>query len=391
VGPFEFSKDISPSLKRRGGCASNKKSRSHQSGADGVVSSAPNFSLGCALSGLRFAPPRPLLSKVASRRLFKSYNRSPRIIAIVDAPGWAHDFKTRNLARVLHPDFEIVERFQNEITHLDLEQSDLILVYYWHQLSRMSVPPAEIKRYREKLLCGICGHYELDGPMRGPGLDSLHQFASAVYVNNLCLAREFSPLLNMPVFYTPNGVDTTFFRPGTDRLASITWGGFRVGWAGSLSNQGRELRGYDDFIVPAVQRVAGTELVTAAREDRWRSAEEMREFYQSLDVYVCASRFEGTPNPCLEAAACGIPLITTRVGNMPQLIRDGVNGFLVERTVDDFANRLALLKDNPPLREKMRRAARAHITGWDWKLQAENYRKMFEEVLLRNENGRSTR
>ena len=131
--------------------------------------------------------------------------------------------------------------------------------------------------------------------------------------------------------------------------------------------------------------------MTAAREDRWRSAEEMREFYQSLDVYLCASRFEGTPNPCLEAAACGIPLLTTRVGNMPELIRDGINGFLVKRTVDDFANKLALLKDNLPLREEMRRAALAYTAAWDWKLQADNYRKMFEEVLLTKESGRSPR
>ncbi|HYR42382.1 MAG TPA: glycosyltransferase family 4 protein [Terriglobia bacterium] len=315
-------------------------------------------------------------------------NRSPRILAIVDAPGWAHDFKTRNLARVLHPEYEIVERFQNELTPVDLEQSDLVLVYYWHQFSRMSIPPVEIKRYREKLLCGICGHYELDGPMRGPGIDSLHQFASAVFVNNPYLLREFGPLLNMAVFYTPNGVDTAFFRPGPDRVVSA---GFRAGWAGSLSNQGRELRGYDAFIVPAVKRVEGSELITAAREDRWRSPEEMREFYRSLDVYLCASRFEGTPNPCLEAAACGIPLVTTRVGNMPELIRDGINGFLVEPTVDDFANKLSLLKQDVRLREKMGRAACTHIAGWDWKIQANTYRKMFKEVLLGKRNDRSTR
>ena len=305
-------------------------------------------------------------------------NHSPRVLVIVDAPGWAHDLKTRNLARVLHPDYEIVERFQNEFTNQDLEQSDLVLVYYWHQFSRMSIPPAEIKRYRKKLLCGICGHYEIDGPMRGPGLDSLHQFASAVFVNNLYLLREFEPLLNMAVFYTPNGVDTAFFHPGPDRAPSAR---FRAGWAGSLSNQGREVRGYDALIVPAIKRVEGAELVTAAREDRWRSHDEMLEFYRSLDVYLCASRFEGTPNPCLEAAACGIPLVTTRVGNMPELIQDGINGFLVERTVDDFADKLTLLKEDPRLREEMARAARTHVTCWDWKVQANNYRKMFEEVL----------
>src|SRR5882672_4021022 len=107
----------------------------------------------------------PILRKV---QFVYTKGRSALVLVIVDAPGWAHDFKTRNLARVLHPEYEIVERFQNELARQDLEQSDLILVYYWHQFSRMSIPPAEIKRYRRKLLCGICGHHELDGPLRGP-------------------------------------------------------------------------------------------------------------------------------------------------------------------------------------------------------------------------------
>ena len=307
-------------------------------------------------------------------------SRSRRILVIVDAPGWAHDLKTRNLAQALLPDYEIVERFEKELTRQDLDQSDLIVVYYWHQFSRLSIPPEEIQRYREKILCGICGHHEIDGPLRGPGLDSLHQFASAVFVNNLYLLREFEPLLNMEVFYTPNGVDTEFFHPGPDRSPTAM---FRAGWAGSLANQGREVRGYDEFIIPAVKRVEGVELVTAAREDRWRSQDEMLEFYLSLDVYLCASRFEGTPNPCLEAASCGIPLITTRVGNMPELIQDGINGFLVNRNVDDIADKLMFLKKDPRRREEMGRAARKHVGGWDWRIQANNFRKMFDEVLLK--------
>jgi len=48
-------------------------------------------------------------------------SRSRRILVIVDAPGWAHDLKTRNLAQALLPDYEIVERFEKELTRQDLD------------------------------------------------------------------------------------------------------------------------------------------------------------------------------------------------------------------------------------------------------------------------------
>jgi len=120
----------------------------------------------------------------------------------------------------------------------------------------------------------------------------------------------------------------------------------------------------------------------AAREQTWRNREEMLEFYRSLDVYVCASRTEGTPNPCLEAAACGLPVVTTRVGNMPELIRDGENGFFVDRDAADIAEKLRWLRDDPGLRDRLGRAARGTVVeSWDWRKQAGRYDEMLRAVI----------
>ena len=155
----------------------------------------------------------------------------------------------------------------------------------------------------------------------------------------------------------------------------------RVGGAGSLENHGAGHRGVDEIIAPAVQAVEGAELCLAAREQSWRNRVEMLAFYRSLDVYVCASRSEGTPNPCLEAAACGLPVITTAVGNMPELIRDGENGFLVERDVAAVAERLVQLRDDPDMRDRLGRAARAAVVeSWDWRRQAARYEPMLRAV-----------
>jgi len=153
-----------------------------------------------------------------------------------------------------------------------------------------------------------------------------------------------------------------------------------VGWAGSLGNHGAEHRRFD-VIQRAVARLPGVTLSTAIREQRWRNQDEMREFYRDLDVYVCASRSEGTPNPCLEAAACGVPLVTTGVGNMPELIEEGENGYLFDGSVDALAYRLAMLRDSPSLAMRMGARIRETIAAWDWRVQADNYARMFDALL----------
>jgi len=309
-------------------------------------------------------------------------SRRPVVLFIVNRPNWAHDRKTDALARALGGAYEIVKRYQAEVSAADIERADCVLLYFWLQVEQISHLREALRRVRDRLVIGICSHFELAGAWRAPGLATLEELASAVFVNNRLLLEEFGPLLSQPVYYTPNGVDTELFRPAVSPSPPSPTRPLRVGWAGSLTNHGTGHRGVEEFIAPAVAAVGGAELCLAAREEKWRNQEEMLEFYRALDVYVCASRTEGTPNPCLEAAACGLPVVTTRVGNMPELIRDGENGFFVERDAADIAEKLARLRDDPELRDRLGRAARATVVeSWDWRWQAARYEPMFEAVL----------
>jgi glycosyltransferase involved in cell wall biosynthesis len=305
-------------------------------------------------------------------------DRRPEVLCVVNRPGWAHDYKTDSLARELAGSFQIVKRFQSEVTAADLESADLVLLYYWLQVECLARLDAELRRRRDRLLIGICSHFELEGGWHEPGVALLATLPRAVFANNLGLIRRFQPELGRPVAYTPNGVDTDFFRPASSPRCP---GPLRVGWSGSLANHTAEHRGLHEFIAPAVAAVSGAELQVAAREERWRNRAEMLDFYHSLDVYVCASRSEGTPNTCLEAAACGLPVVTTPVGNMPELIRDGENGFFVARDVAQIAAKLARLRDEPELRARMGAAARISVEAWDWRHLATHYAAMFAELL----------
>jgi glycosyltransferase involved in cell wall biosynthesis len=82
--------------------------------------------------------------------------------------------------------------------------------------------------------------------------------------------------------------------------------------------------------------------------------------YQALDAYVVASRQEGGPKGVLESLATGVPLVTTRVGQAVDLVREGENGLLVD--VDDpgsLAEGLVRIAGDARLAATFRPAGRA--------------------------------
>jgi glycosyltransferase involved in cell wall biosynthesis len=77
---------------------------------------------------------------------------------------------------------------------------------------------------------------------------------------------------------------------------------------------------------------------------------------------VLASRWEGMPNAVLEAMACGLPCVATRVSGSEDIIQHGVNGLLVEpEDHEGLAQTLLTLLQNPALAQAYGRAARATI------------------------------
>jgi glycosyltransferase involved in cell wall biosynthesis len=90
--------------------------------------------------------------------------------------------------------------------------------------------------------------------------------------------------------------------------------------------------------------------------------EEIARFYAAFDAMILASINEGTPVSAIEALAAGRPVVATRVGGVPDVVRDGEDGFLVEPgAVEDLADRLERLAADPELRERMGAAGRERV------------------------------
>ncbi len=90
--------------------------------------------------------------------------------------------------------------------------------------------------------------------------------------------------------------------------------------------------------------------------------EDVAPFYAAFDALVLPSANEGTPVSVIEALAAELPVVATRVGGVPDVVRDGEDGFLVEAgATDDLADRLAQLAGDPALRARMGKQGRERV------------------------------
>jgi glycosyltransferase involved in cell wall biosynthesis len=89
------------------------------------------------------------------------------------------------------------------------------------------------------------------------------------------------------------------------------------------------------------------------------SRAELARAYHALDVYAVTSRQEGGPKAVLESMATGVPLVTTRVGQAPELVVDRENGILAD--VDDLealAAGVERIRDDTDLGHRLREHGR---------------------------------
>jgi len=100
----------------------------------------------------------------------------------------------------------------------------------------------------------------------------------------------------------------------------------------------------------------------------WRNQDEVVQILQSMHIMVAPSITaangdqEGIPNAVKEAMASGLPVVSTLHSGIPELVEEGVSGFLVkEGDVDSLADRLSYLVDHPETWLKMGSEGRACI------------------------------
>lgn len=109
--------------------------------------------------------------------------------------------------------------------------------------------------------------------------------------------------------------------------------------------------------------------------------EDLKEEYSSADVFVYTSLYENLGQTILEAAAAGLPIVSTPVGIAPDIVSDGDTGYLVP-IGDSRATAQSLINmRNGNTREMGKQIRELVETQYDWDIISNEYIKLYKDVL----------
>jgi len=206
-------------------------------------------------------------------------------------------------------------------------------------------------------------------------LDGAIKYSDKVIINNYEMWDKFGR--HPKTKHISNGVDREIFKIRKD----IKLRKPKVLWCGSECH--RKTKNYDKILLPLANMLKkhnipfDFKLVNSTGSKRL-TQEQMAYWYNTGSIYVCASNTEGTPNPGIESASCGCTVVSTRVGNMPELIQDGKNGFLCDKNVNSIFNGIQKASENL---HELSNNMQESIESWDWKYRSKEYYDFFREVI----------
>jgi len=274
------------------------------------------------------------------------------------------------------------------------------------------------------------------------------QNASAVTANATELVKKAKAFIDREIILIPNGVDAEHFKPmeknsvleealglsknvilsreaaknpslGT-RDSSVAPKGLPqsdiapiIGFVGEL----REKKGLKTLLsayslvnkkIPAALLIVGEVRPSEDRQafDEFRlatpdsniivtgyvSPKDLPVYYSLIDVFVHPSLRDGMPNAVLEAMACEKLVIATPTGGVPDLLRDGVNGMLVQiNDVNGLAEKIIEVLDQPEKRQQLGRSAREVVLSqYTLENELQANLKVYQSLGVKNESSHRT-
>lgn len=112
-----------------------------------------------------------------------------------------------------------------------------------------------------------------------------------------------------------------------------------------------------------------------------KDSEEIAELINKSKVLVMPSYNEGGPRVVLEAMACGVPIVTTKVGLMPDIINEGQNGLFADWRADNIAHQAMKLLKDTELQNRFREAGFETVKQFERKEAIKNYAEKLQNII----------
>ena len=338
-------------------------------------------------------------------------NNKPTIAIIIDKEGWAFSNAAEQIKMNLSYFYNIeiipMDIFGDNVIKLILYTSEFDLVFFmWRGIiswiysdySRKFIEKIgfEYNDFLEKFLkkgnivTAVYDHLFLESETERTKfiLDNVKSYI----VCSQKLKKIYSRFEKKPSYVISDGVDLELFKMKDvnkyDNLEEIT---IKIGWTGNskfADTEDDDLKGLKNVIRPAIEELQkegyNIVLVAADRNEKMIPHDEMPDYYNNIHIYVCASRTEGHPAPVLESMACGIPVISTNVGIVPELFGTKQKKFIISRSKDELKQKITKLINNKKLLKELSNENLIQIQQWSWKNKCKMMKKFFDDNLKYN-------
>jgi len=153
--------------------------------------------------------------------------------------------------------------------------------------------------------------------------------------------------VNDNAFQIPNGLDLEVFKPYPKKERRFT-----LGFAGNIYGRGLDYKGwllYDQAmltLLPITDHIECLYGHSQIPHDRMSL-----DFYNRIDCLILPSMAEGCSNVTMEALACGVPVISTKVGYHGENLTDGENVLFIKREIIDVIKKIKLLMNDKSLQK----------------------------------------
>lgn len=340
-----------------------------------------------------------------------------KICLVCDIPNWAFDIISKKLKNSFENEFEIdikyfdVRERADEFFEFLEEQKDYDMIhFFWRKILLQMESETFINKVKEKygdyekyvtdiskkISTGVYDFLFLKDEELEIYKNVFNKFSKSYYVisKRLLNAYEKIDLYKKPYGVVHDVCDTSKMVPMNLERFKDYDRPLVIGWVGNsaIKFDGVDLKGFHSIIKPIVSELTNEgyniKEFYADRNERWRTSDEMPEYYSNIDICICMSIMEGTPLPLLEAMSCGVPVITTDVGVVPEalgtketkyIIGDREYGANDEEIKKRLKEKIIEIYKNRSILEELSKENMESIIKYDGGKIIEEYRKYFSK------------